>query len=455
MIPRLAKNKNGSQTFWGVDDTDTGGVLGVIIDGSEKFYGDTLSATWDYCGVVEANALSAGTHTYQMMLDGVLLGKVYSFSIFKVGDDLEFMFIGDCLDSNASFQTIVEREHNIVACWGDEVSYIDGGEYGVNWANLIVSNNPNVASTGYNDADTKVYRDGMFTKHRGSIESTLNIARRNFYAKYPLRMLPGNHELESLVPGPNSKPGQNLYDGTRSAFYAYYTMGNPAADTVGVDSIPAEGVLYYSEILGNTEIVHCDILTYHDNAITYSLIGSAEGRGEDMQAAWLINIIKTTSAIFLIIYLGTAIPNLDEWTNATTGIFKALGDTSIPTVIVTANQHTAYAKQHTLFGANVMEIGISPLRQRNAAATETISGQIVYFEDYNASEFDDPYTPGIGPFKTYWIYGKVTERPNGSPRNTTPHMECEIINALTGYKRFSFTVDENKNIFVQNNMAVI
>lgn len=63
MISALRKFTSTSQTFWGCDNTDTGGVLGVRVDGVD-YTGDTLVSGSDYTGTVTATGLSAGTEVY-------------------------------------------------------------------------------------------------------------------------------------------------------------------------------------------------------------------------------------------------------------------------------------------------------------------------------------------------------------------------------------------------------
>ena len=459
MIYRLARHTPTSQTFWGCDDTDTGGVLGVVVDGSQ-YTGDTLAAADNYCGLVTVDNLASGVHTYQMALDGVLQDVQHEFTTApQSGEDVDLILTGDCLEANPSFANLVANE-SADAFYASEWTYIDGGEYEAapcGAASLVTLRATYDERGATADPDYSAFLDSYRIKQRCTLSNPANKWRREFIKRFPTRLFWNNHEFYSLIALPwNPAPGENQFDAAYKAASEYEFMGNPINTDSDLDSVPST-VVYTRETIGDVEIISTDGTSYNDDALANLLDGQALGRGEGKQFAWIKDRIAASTAKFLIIFHTTSIPDNTEWNHATTGILKALEDKDQTAIIIGANIHRAHARQINLNMPTrpIMEFGASPLRQESNSAVAALSGDVVYFEDSVATTFTGVYEPGARE-KAAWCYAKVSIRPNGSDDYVDSHMKVEIKNALTSAVRWSCIIPEgSREPNIRANAAVI
>ena len=68
MLAQLGHATDSIVRFWGCDNTNTGGVLGVIVNG-KTYTGANLTAATDYTGTIDVAV--SGDFTWQLTLDGV------------------------------------------------------------------------------------------------------------------------------------------------------------------------------------------------------------------------------------------------------------------------------------------------------------------------------------------------------------------------------------------------
>ncbi len=361
MIYGLRRFTATTQTFWGCDETDTGGVLGVRIYGVGDFTGDTLASANGFTGLVTATGLSAGTYTYQMMLNGSLVGSAHQFTLYASGDEFSILFIGDTnLKVDEAFTAITGRESSVAAVIGSELFYLDGNAYGAIYTD----------ANDYNDtasfpASQQAVRDSMRSAYRNAYAA--EPARLTLEQKWPLFNSPGNHDLLISDPGPGPgyptlhKPGLCRYDGAHEAAINYASNGTPPPSGT-VDSEPSP-VLYYDFTVGDVHIIVLDALTYSNPFAQGNLHGSSGNgstAGDDAQVAWLKSVINASTANVIIINHGTVVRG-EEWAN---DLFSWLDTnyTDKTFLIMAADTHVAYVIAHdgSIPNYPITECGYSP-----------------------------------------------------------------------------------------------
>lgn len=128
MIFKQGVRTTTSLTFWGCDDTDTGGVFGVLLDGVLN-NGDTLISTNDYTGTVTVT-VSKGNHTVQPTLDGATVGPVYACKTAPAkGEYVKVLFTGDANTGEVGLHTLAYKENDADAVLATEMEYIDSTQY--------------------------------------------------------------------------------------------------------------------------------------------------------------------------------------------------------------------------------------------------------------------------------------------------------------------------------------
>lgn len=431
----------------GCDDTDTGGVLGVFVDGTLTT-GDTLSAAKDYTGLVTATV--SGSYTYQMALDGVAVGEEYTGRTApRSGDNFDLIFIGDCFTAEASFNYLWTNE-SPAACYATEFYYIDAAEFSASPINatpiatLQTNNNPRTATgaTPETNDDFKAFRTSYRKKHRAVYTYQEN--RLKWVNKAPIRQVWNNHEFTSLIADPwCASPGENNFDGAFQAAQEYEFNGNPIpTGTVGTHTIGENtyNLPYFNETVGDVEVIVTDMTSANEDALGYLLDDAT--RGLTNQVAWIKDRISNSTANVLIIYNPTTIiASMDEWTNASTGILKTIDAKDQTIILMSANNHTPSARLINLNMPTrpVLEFGISPLRHNLASVFVELASDVVYYTDEVSTSYASAHNKNA---HTNWAYGKIIRRANGDAENSNPHTKFKMINPTNGELRFSCIIED-------------
>lgn len=368
MISALKKGTATSQTFWGCDDTNTGGVLGVLVDGVLTT-GDTLVSENDYCGLVTVSGLSSGSHTYQMVLDGVAVGNSYTFQTHpEAGEEFDVLVIGDALEAENIIDLVTNRESQARCVFGSECSYIEG----------FVAGEPATGTNAVLDtaAHPTEYAEYL-AWYRGGYRSIWSTPRwQRFVNTFPGRYVWNNHEFDSNASdngtGALSANGQCQYDAAIKAFREYEGAGNPSASDSAytVDSWP-NPVVYFSEVIGDIEFICPDYTSYSATALAYNM-GTA-GRGEQAQKAWVESVVSASTAkciVFILPTLAATATNTLEWVDAGVGLLRNGLQVDKPILFVSANTHVPCARgvyRNSGMARAIPEVGVSPIKQSSRA----------------------------------------------------------------------------------------
>lgn len=360
------------QTFWGCDENNVGGVLGVRIDGATNFTGSTLAAADNYTGTVTATGLTPGTHTWQMLLDGAAVGSVYTFTTAPAsGDEVTLLFMGDTnTEVDAAMEDIAARE-SPNAIFASELHYFDGSQYG---GALYTDANDIAATASFptsyaNTLDGSGGSKGFRQKFRACYSSEPN--RLVVMRKWPIFHTPGNHDI-GQYDGPSNTvtiPGTVRYDAGYKAIREYANAGMPQASG-DVDTEPAIPY-YFNKVIGDVEIICIDQLTYAQPASGRNMNQAngtfPTGAGEDKQFAWVKSCIQNSTANVIILFTMTAIPQSShagfvEWNDATTGLWKFVDgiNKTILQIAADAHIHYAFLRATNMSNRKLMEFGCSP-----------------------------------------------------------------------------------------------
>lgn len=472
MLWMLRRHTPSAMTFWVCDDTNTGGVLGVKVDGGSEVTGDTLGAALNYTGTVTATGLSAGAHTYQLTLDGSdVTGATGTFRTAPAaGENATLMFVVCSLEAEPCFAQMVGRE-TADACYTSEFLYIDEGEYSSSPAsaatipNLRTTHDELATSSGMTSAAYLAFRDSYRLKHRYSYIRDGGVAkpwRHKFGQTFPLRMGWDNHEFETETTQP--APGSNQFDGAFQAAWEYYFQGNP----VNADSPIDTGTTYhngtttvgfcpyFAEVMGDVEVIVPDMVIASADATTRRYDDA--GRGVENQLDWIKARIAASTAKFLVIFNPQRIDTTNaEWTDGTTGLFKAINDKDQTIIVLTGDIHRPYARliQSATYCPDraLLDVGVSPLRQTSNSDFIDIGGDAVYHDPLGTGSniqttYDSIYSAG-GAAACNWTYCVIESRPNGGGPFAGSHVEISLRNPLTGADQWSAYIPEGSRTPVQ------
>lgn len=442
MISSLRKGDPTTQTFWGCDDTDTGGVLGVFVDGALTT-GDTLAAADNYTGLVTVTGLS-GSHSFQMALDGVAVGDTYTFETHPVaGEDFDLLLIGDALKPENVIDQITTREGQARAIFGAECSYIEG----------VISGEPAdgtkaVLDTASNATEYNEYLDW----YRASYRQIWSYARWHKFANtFPGRYIWNNHEFDSNKTdngtGVLSTEGECQFDAAVKAYREYEGNGLPSAtdDTHTVDTMP-DPVIYFSEVIGDLEIICLDETSYNEAPTDYQLDHTS--RGSQAQKAWLETVVAASTAKCIIIWLpsnmgkGSA-AGIDEWEGGVSGLLANGLQVNKPIIILSANTHVpqAHGIKRAAMARPIAEINVSPLKQTSRAATthngadnpdDWAKHAFIASTSAHPSDVIDVHNDKEG---VDWMYCLVQRR---NDRTT-----IQLKNPVTGSIKFDYTITDD------------
>lgn len=360
------------QTFWGCDENNVGGVLGVRIDGATDFTGSTLAAADDYTGTVTATWLSSGTHTWQMLLNGAPVGSVYNFTTAPAsGESVTLLFMGDTnTEVDAAMSSIAARE-TPNAIFASELHYLDGSSYG---GALYTDANDIGATASFPTSYDRTLNGfgaskGFRQKYRTAYSSEVN--RLTVMRKWPIFHTPGNHDIGQYDGASNTvtMPGTVRYDAGYKAIREYPNAGMPQA-TGDIDTEPAIPY-YFSKVIGDVEIICVDQLSYAQPASGRNMNQAngtfPTGAGDDKQLAWVKSRIQNSTANVIVLFTTATIPQsshagIVEWNHATTGLWKFVDgiNKTILQIACDAHIHYAFLRATNMSNRKLMEFGCSP-----------------------------------------------------------------------------------------------
>lgn len=514
MYSRLAHGSTTSQTFWGVDNTNTGGVLGVYVDGV-LHTGDTLSADNDYTGIVTVTGLTSGEHTWQMALAGVATGTQKTFSTMPAeGENFDVVIIGDATGDCQAFGTIVGKESPAFGISVGDTYYLDVNP---NFADRCTCGQ--LHTTGIVLAtELAIYR----CKHR--CHYTKAYFRPLAMAAFPWYLQWHNHEFE--VQPFQTSTGTNAGIKFNAAYQAaceYMFSGGPDRP-VGYDSYPSYGGIspnYYTWVTGSARFIVCDNTSYgmdtgtarshFEGTVPNDSGGNNVG---SMQLDWLNAVITAATEPFIILITPaepidpsagatasndwTAIYNiLDAAANRNKTIMLFCGDThqalaeliggafstimpnsSMLVVNATPMEHPARGTASTVMAAN-NNASIYFRDTQNTAVLWAASQSVLEYDwcYYGSNMYSctvggttgatpPTHTSGSASDGTItWTYeGRIDQdalnynyavlsvNPAGTSELSAPHIKVQIKNAITGATRWSCLIEQGSRIpFIRNN----
>lgn len=437
MIGQLKYGTSTTQRFFGVDESDTGGVLGVLVDGVLTT-GDTLNSGNDYTGTVEVT-LSPGSHTWEMVLDGVGQGNQRSFQTAPAsGESFKAVVVSDITGDAQGFSTILDENARFGMTNGDDM-YLDV--------------NPNMSDkcgcgTLPDGASAVVFATVLTTyrcKHRCHL--TNGMFRNYAFQSFPWDRQWHNHEFE-VVPFQTTTIAANAgikYNAAKQAAEEYLFAGN-ADPATGYDTYPSP-VAYRNFMLGDIEVLRFDHTSYGFEPNPSGLYSKFEGTvpndsgGNNIgskQLDWAVDTINASTAP-LILLITPAEPCHSSQNAAAAAewqtLFDAVDAKDASIVLICGDTHQALAEMidgSQLPTRPLLVVNGSPLEHpthtTNSTAWNSAGDVTIYYSDItlnNPSTTDDVYT-GFN-----YNYVVITRNPNGSALESQPHTIFEIKQALT------------------------
>ncbi len=253
MIGLLKYGTPTSQRFHVVDESDTGGVAGVYVDG-KLYTGDTLSASNDYSGMVEVTGLSPGTHTWDVALDGVAAGNQKTFQTAPAkGEDFKIVFIGDVTGAAHGLATITNENARYGISIGDS-DYLD----------TVPTYGDRCGCAALPTGSTPVVFSDVLTAYRCRWRCGLTYSpmRPNAFSEHQWELNWNNHEFETppFQAMTNADDSGLKYQAAKQAADEYLFVGG--ADATGAwDSYPNPRV-YRDFIVGDVHVLVFDHTSY-------------------------------------------------------------------------------------------------------------------------------------------------------------------------------------------------
>lgn len=446
-----------SQTFWGCDESDTGGVLGVLVDGV-LYTGDTLDADNDYTGIVEVADLSPGSHTWQMALDGVASGSARTFQTLPDrGENFRFVVVADATGDCQGFGQVANEGARFGVTNGDHY-YLD-----------VAPNFTDKCSCGTlpEGASAVVYATVLDTyrcKHRCHL--TLGMSRMNAFRAHPWVFNWHNHEFE-VQPFQTTTVADNAgvkYQAAKKAADEYLFAGNPAGPA-DRDIYP-DPIVYRDFIVGDVHFISFDHTSYGmQTGTAYSYFegtvpdGAGGSNIGSQQLDWAAAAIAASTSKFIVLL--TPAEPVHTGQSAVVGaqwdvLLTACDQKDATIVLFCGDTHQVLAEllggtkcpTRPLLVVNGTPLE-HPLRSTASAQWVTAGDGEIYISD-----LAEP-TGGIEDLSTGYNYNYVSVDvcPNGSSEYAGSHLSIKIKNALTGTPRWSCIVPEGEREPILPNTA--
>lgn len=396
MIPMLGYRSATTQKFWGVDETNTGGVLGVLVNGAATS-GPTLSAATDYTGIVTATVPSTA-YTYQLTINGVAATPAYQ-SPAKPGasDYTKIVFWGDANGNSPGFYRASQEGAHLGVCLGD-----------------------------WDYADTVIAGSTVLATHRAQHRSVIvnELNRQVLLRALPHVSMWDNHEG---VGSTGASPGDALYDAAFQACNEYFLSLNPTNTDAGIHSL-AYQTPYFRFTFGGIDFVCMDHISWATDRNTV-----AANKMDATELAWVNAALTASTSPILVICSPTQPYDNTEWASLRTTI-DGLNKT---VVLLTADAHGAASiwRQPQPSGhaswfptRGLYECQATPMMHPTCTAGDPITSAFSqqHFIDVSAN------TNTLG---CNYNYGTLEYFPSGSTEYATAHVKISIKSAWDGKTR--------------------
>lgn len=398
---QLWYRQGNQQVFWGYDTAQTGGVLGVRINGAAAVLGSTMSADTNWTGTVTATVPTT-SYTWQLEIGGVAVGRVYTAPALPT-DQTKVVVWGCAKTENIGFDRMREENADLAICLGD-------------WAYIDTT----AAGSGYSLASFR----SLYRTHFGYSK------RMRFLAQQPQLTCWDNHEVTGVTDlhQPPDSEWLNAYNAAQEAFMG----GNPINTDPGVhEGIPR--LPYYRATYGGIDFICMDQISWCSGR---SMGNDFLGNTQRDWAIWAIG--QSTSDVLVI-----CSPNVLHQSASWASVLQALDALDKTVFVVTGGNHHASVVQR--FGGDsatyvptrdLLEIQAGPLNHQLSFNDDilNIGGNTTkYFSDTTAPTTEPtPY----GANNNYLV---VTYSPNGGEYNESPHVLLEI-KSIWGWCRWRGTM---------------
>lgn len=422
MYPRLGASTTTTQVFWGWDNSNTGGVIGVNING-QSFSGGTLNAANGYTGIVTATGLSPATeYTYQLTLDSAPVGEEITFKTMPESGDFDLMFIGDGRLLQNTLPVILDRE-SPAAVYCTEMYYIEGYE---------------------GARDMAVIAD-MQEMYRTVIHEPEIFGRKRF-GEVPFRFMWNNHEVGSGTAWP-LKPSTQFTVVSQAADEFYFNA-NPQNTDSPIDS----DAKYFRENISDVEVIQLDQSSYGTTSANGRL--TEPTRAGIYQTDWLVSRINNSDAKVLIIYFCVQF-SMDNTNGDGKAVIDACNANPNKTIIFCeADTNIPYARMYgrTIGGSTmspkVLSLGVSPVSQTTGKAYIDDANDDLYFVKDNITDEWNNFDYVFNRSAVKWQYVLIKRRGASTV--------VEFKNAFTGKAFWSCALSDGERLpVISNNQKAI
>lgn len=408
MLAQLGYGTPTLQRFWGCDENNVGGTLGVLVNGVHT-PGPTLAAGTDYTGTVDAAV--SGTYTWQLTLNGAAVTPLRTNRAMPgPGERFKSVFWADATADGYGFYNMQKEDPDFATCGGDW-DYID-------------------TEAGFvRDANLSSYRP----RHRNKL--TTQKRRASFFASVPYVVTQDSHEG---VRGDLYAPGTAIYAAAYQANREYFLSLNPANNDSGVHVTPSPAP-YFRHTVSDVEFIFLD-------AISWITVGREQF--DATQLAWFDAALQNSTASCIVVWAPQqpVAASILSWAD----VFRSINAITKTVVILSGDSHGAVAvwrpQGTTLSGGTitnaftnrgVLEVQATPIDHSTMTAGDaiTLSQSTVHFIDNSDSAV------ASGTYGDNRNYGVLAYEPNGSALRATPHIQIDIKNAWNAALRWRCFVD--------------
>lgn len=418
MLAQMGYGTPTLQRFWGCDENNVGGVLGVLINGVH-YTGDTLTSDTDYTGIVDAPV--SGTYVWQLTLDGVAVTEEKSHHAMpSAGERFKCCFWADAT-GDAYGWLKMQQESPDFAVFGGDWDYID-------------------TEAGFTrDSTLSSYRP----RHRTKL--TDQPRRANFLSSVPNFGVMDSHEG---VRGDLYAPGTPEYSAAYQAAREYFLCLSPENTDAGIHTSPSP-VPYFRHTVSDVEFIFMDHISWAawngTDPVADVVVMDAT------QISWFQNAIQSSVADVIVVMAPhqptySAVKNPTVWRS----IFSAINSVNKTVIMITGDSHGACAiwrPQGTTMASGtitdvftdrgLLEVQATPIDHSTMTVGDAItdSQSTKHFLDASDS------ASASGTYRDNRNYGVLTYEPDGSAYRAAPHIMVDIKNAWDGALRWRCFVD--------------
>ena len=414
MLAQLGRATDSIVRFWGCDNTNTGGVLGVIVNG-KTYTGANLTAATDYTGTIDVAV--SGDFTWQLTLDGVAVTPLRTAK----GQP----------SSGQGFRTVIWGDSNNEYINGWQVMVDEAADYGVC-----------IGDWDYTDTETGFVRDANLSsyrpRHRAKLGGLTGWTPQQEFLCNQLNI--AMHDSHEGIRGDIFAEGTPEYNAAYQAIREYITGINPANTDTGVHASPAV-TPYFRHKIGDVEFIMLEQATW--------LTGASESLGQSIDAtqlAWFQSAIANSTASVIVVCAPKQPRYVAGVNTVWPDVFRAIDAVDKTVVVFSADSHGAVAtwraKGTTMAGGTItdafanrglLEVQGTPISHPTMTAGDGItSGQATqyFFDNSNDTGFR-------GSNFNYVMFEYV---PQGGGIESAPHIRIDIKSCWTGRSRWTCTI---------------